>query len=73
MATYNFSANGTDFGNYAGDTLKNACEAFSSDAGYASWDAMTRQAIENSGDGDIEIREILDNGRYGPDIAPDQT
>lgn len=70
---FNFSANGVDFGNFGGDTMESAMEAFASDAGYVSWAAMTAQAIENSGAGNIEIREVLDNGRLGPDVAPDQT
>lgn len=70
---FNFSANGVDFGNFSGDTIEQAMEVFASDAGYASWGAMTAQAIENTGAGNIEIREVLENGRLGPDVAPDQT
>lgn len=71
--TYNFSANGMDFGNYSGNSLREAIESFASDAGYTSWDAMTDQAIEVSGAGNIEIREVYENGQLGADIAPDQT
>lgn len=69
---FNFSANDLDFGNFSGETLEEAMEAFAIHSGYASWAAMTAQAIENSGAGSIEIREVLENGRLGPDIAPDQ-
>lgn len=37
--TFNFSANGLDFGNYSGETQEQAQEAFASDAGYKSWSA----------------------------------
>jgi hypothetical protein len=70
--TYNFSANGINFGEYTGATLEEAMEAFATDAGYTSWDEMTEQAIEVSGAGNIEIREILENGLLGSDIAPAQ-
>lgn len=73
MTTYNFSANGMDFGDFSGETLRDAMEAFASDAGYSSWDDMTDQAIELSGSGTIEIRERYENGQLGSDIAPDQT
>lgn len=70
---FNFSANGVDFGDHAGADLPAAMEAFAADSGYKSWAAMTEQAIENSGAGNIEIRERDEAGRLGNDIAPDQT
>ncbi len=70
---FNFSANDLDFGNFSGETIEAAMESFASHAGYASWAEMTQQAIEASGSGNIEIREVLANGRLGPDIAPDQS
>lgn len=73
MTTYNFSANGMNFGDFHGETLRDAMEAFASDAGYSSWDDMTDQAIELSGSGTIEIRERYENGQLGSNIAPDQT
>ncbi len=73
MKTFNFSANAIDFGDYRGATIEAACEAFAREAGYRSWKAMTEQAIETSGAGNIEVREHLGNGQLGPDVAPDQT
>ena len=73
MQTFNFSANAVDFGNYQATNLADAMEAFAKDSGYQSWASMTAQAIENCGAGNIEIREVLENGRLGSDIAPDQT
>lgn len=73
MTTYNFSANAVNFGNYSADSLAEAMEVFAKDSGYMSWDSMTEQAIEVAGAGNIEIREIYENGQLGSDIAPDQT
>lgn len=73
MATYNFSANAVDFGNYTAASLADAMESFAKESGYTSWASMTEQAIEISGAGSIEIREVYKNGQLGPDIAPDQT
>lgn len=73
MTTYEFDAGGLSCGAYSGATLADAMEAFARDAGYRSWDDMTQQAIENAGAGNIQIRERLENGQLGPDIAPDQT
>lgn len=61
---YEFSANGTVFGEYSGATLADACEAFASDAGYMSWAAMVEQAEENGGNS-VEAREVLGNGQFG--------
>lgn len=59
---YEFSANGMVFGNYTGDTLDEAKEAFATDAGYATWAAMVEQAEEFGGN-NVEIRERCENGR----------
>ena len=54
--TFNFSANGIDFGNYQGATQEEAQEAFASDAGYTSWAAMVEQAEEFGGN-TVEVSE----------------
>lgn len=66
MKTFNFEANGMDFGNYSGETLKDACEAFAGYAGYTSWTAMVKQAVETAGANNVEVREVLNNGQIGP-------
>jgi len=62
MKTYEFSANGMVFGDYSGETLDAAKEAFAKDANYTSWSAMAEQAEEHGGN-NIEIRERCENGR----------
>ena len=57
MSKFNFSANGIDFGNYAGETQDHAQEAFAKDAGYQSWAAMVEQAEEFGGN-NVEVCEI---------------
>ena len=57
MKTFNFSANGLDFGNWSALTLEDAREAFASDAGYTSWGAMIELAEEFGGN-TVEVREI---------------
>ena len=64
MATFNFSAD-LDFGNYVADSHGEAQELFAIDAGYASWKDMVDQSIEVSGAANIEIREVMENGRFG--------
>ena len=56
--TYNFSANGLDFGNYSGANQTQAQEIFANDAGYSSWAAMVEQAEEFGGN-NVEIQEVL--------------
>lgn len=56
--TFNFSANGIDFGNYLGATQEEAQEAFASDAGYISWAAMVEQAEEFGGN-TVEVRGVV--------------
>jgi len=59
MRTFNFSANGLDFGNYSGVDQKHAQEAFALDSGYESWRAMVEQAEEMSEAGNtVEVYEI---------------
>ena len=57
--TFNFSANGIDFGSYQGATKEEAQEAFASDAGYTSWAAMVEQADEFGGN-TVEGRETAE-------------
>ena len=59
MKTFNFSANGLDFGDWIADTQKDAQEAFASDAGYISWFYMITQAEENGGN-NVEIKEVTE-------------
>ena len=56
MKTFNFSANGLDFGDWIADTQEAAQEAFASDAGYKSWGYMVEQAEEFGGN-TVEIKE----------------
>ena len=63
MTTFNFSANGIDFGYYEGATQALAQESFATDAGYQSWAAMVEQAEEVGGGNSVEVREVLENGR----------
>jgi hypothetical protein len=57
--TFNFSANGLDYGNFSGETQEAAQEAFAVDAGYKSWAAMVEQAEEMSPSGNtVEVKEI---------------
>jgi hypothetical protein len=59
MTTYNFTANGIDFGNYIGSTQEDAQESFAIDAGYSSWKAMVEQAEEMSEGGNtVEVEEV---------------
>lgn len=67
MATFNFSANAVNFGNWAADTQAAAQEAFASDAGYHSWNAMVEQAEEFGGN-TVEIREVLSNGQLSNEL-----
>jgi hypothetical protein len=49
MNTYNFSANGLDFGDYEAASQEEAQELYAQDAGYRSWAAMVEQAEEFGG------------------------
>lgn len=55
MNTYNFSANGLDFGNYEAASQADAQEIFAQDAGYKSWAAMVEQAEEFGGN-NVEVK-----------------
>lgn len=61
MRTFNFSANGVDFGNHSAETLDEAKELFAADAGYSTWAAMVDQAEEFGGN-TVDILEVV-NGR----------
>lgn len=54
---FKFSANGLDFGVYAGATLEAAQEVFAQDAGYKSWYTMVEQAEEFGGNS-VESVEV---------------
>lgn len=59
MKTFNFSANGMNFGNYSAATQEDAQELFAKDAGYRSWAAMVELAEENStGGNNVEVLEV---------------
>lgn len=55
MNTFNFSANGLDFGNYQAASQEEAQEIFAQDAGYKSWAAMVEQAGEFGGN-TVEVK-----------------
>ena len=63
MKTYNFSANGLDFGNYKAASLTAAKTKFAHDAGYRSWAYMVSEAEENGGN-NIEINELTGGGGF---------
>jgi hypothetical protein len=71
MKTFNFSANGLDFGDWEGETLEAAQEAFASDAGYLSWAAMVDQAEEFGGNTveSVELEEPEPEEETGEDLA----
>lgn len=58
MKKYNFSAQGIDFGVYAGADQAHAQDIFAQDAGYTSWLLMEEQAEEFGGN-NVEIEEVL--------------
>ena len=63
MKTFNFSANGVDFGDYKATTLTEAKTKFAHDAGYKSWSYMVSEA-EESGGNNIEIVELTGGGGF---------
>ena len=67
MATFNFSANAVDFGNWAADTQAEAQDKFAADAGYKSWADMVDRADEFGGN-TVEIRELMENGRLSGEV-----
>jgi hypothetical protein len=44
MKTFNFEANGQDFGEWTAQTQELAQDAFASDAGYKNWGDMCERA-----------------------------
>ena len=67
MATFNFSANAVDFGNWTADTQAEARERFAADSGYKSWADMVERADEFGGNA-VEIRELMENGRLSGEV-----
>ena len=59
MKSYNFSANGTDFGNWSAPDKAQAMEQFADDSGYVSWAAMVADRDEFGGD-NVEVIEVAD-------------
>ena len=57
MKSYNFSANGTDFGNWSAPDKAQAMEQFADDSGYVSWAAMVADRDEFGGD-NIVVAEV---------------
>ena len=58
MTTFNFSANGIDFGNYSGESQEAAQKVFAQDAGYESWVEMVEQAENFFGGNNVEVKEL---------------
>lgn len=67
MATFNFSANTVDFGNWTADTQAEAQDKFATDSGYKSWADMVERADEFGGNS-VEIRELMENGRLSGEV-----
>ena len=59
MKSYNFSANGTDFGNWSAPDKAQAMEQFADDSGYVSWAAMVADRDEFGGN-NVEVKEVAD-------------
>lgn len=57
MKSYNFSANGTDFGNWSAPDKAQAMEQFADDSGYVSWAAMVADRDEFGGN-NVEVTEV---------------
>ena len=57
IKTFNFSANGLDFGNWTASSMEEAQDAFASDAGYRDWADMVERAEEFGGN-TVEVREV---------------
>lgn len=58
MNTFNFSANGIDFGNWYADTIEVAQDNFAEDAGYMNWNDMMDRADEFGGN-TVEVMAVL--------------
>ena len=67
MATFNFSANAVDFGNWTADTQAEAQDKFAADSGHKSWADMVERADEFGGNS-VEIRELMENGRLSGEV-----
>ena len=67
MATFNFSANAVDFGNWTADTQAEAQDKFATDSGHKSWEDMVERADEFGGNS-VEIRELMENGRLSGEV-----
>lgn len=60
--TFNFSANGINYGNFSASSQEEAQDKFAVAAGYASWAAMVEQAEEFGGNNvEVEIVEEEDD------------
>ena len=59
MKSYNFTANGTDFGNWSAPDKAQAMEQFADDSGYVSWAAMVADREEFGGN-NVEVTEVAD-------------
>ena len=57
MKTFNFEANGQDFGEWIANTQEQAQDAFASDSGYKNWADMCERADEFGGN-TVEVREL---------------
>ena len=56
MKTFNFEANGLDFGEWIAPTQEHAQDAFAEDAGYKNWSDMCARAAEFGGN-TVEVKE----------------
>jgi hypothetical protein len=56
MKTFNFWANGVDFGEWIASTQAQAQDAFAMDAGYKSWADMC-QRVDEFGGNTVEVLE----------------
>jgi hypothetical protein len=55
--TFNFSANGINYGEFSASSQEEAQDKFAVASGYASWDAMVEQANEFGGN-NVEIKIV---------------
>jgi hypothetical protein len=57
MKTFNFEANGQNFGEWIANTQEQAQDNFASDSGYKNWADMCERADEFGGN-TVEVREL---------------
>ena len=57
MKTFNFEANGIEFGEWIAQTQEQAQDAFASDAGYKNWADMCERADEFGGN-TVSVTEL---------------